>query len=160
MPARNETRKENVAEHPKPCPDCGNPLARVDCLPLIEEKEGRRLIKVIPVPPEEALYHCPKCRLLFKYRRQKMIQIGYDEALKMVTPQQKFAPAQIRDSKFLVDPRFTMMHTGPGAGKEHPAIRCRGLSDEEIVRVMREEYGIEVNPEFVRFLKRRWWGTG
>jgi hypothetical protein len=78
----------------------------------------------------------------------------------MVTPQQKFAPAQIRSSMSLINPRSTMMSTGPGAGKEHPAIRCRGLSDEEIVEVMREEYGIEVNPKFVWLLKRRWWGTG
>ena len=145
---------------PKSCPDCRGPLARVDCLPLIEEKEGRRLIKVIPVPPEEALYHCPKCWLLFKYRRQKMIQIGYDEALRMVAPSRNSPPPKIRGSMFLVDPRFTMMSVGLGAGKEHPAIRCRGLSDEEIVKVMREEYGIEVNPRFVWFLKRKWWGTG
>jgi hypothetical protein len=59
----------------------------------------------------------------------------------------------------LVDPRPTMS-VGLGAGKEHPAIRCKGLSDEEIVKVMREEYGIEVNPKFVWLLKRKWWGTG
>lgn len=52
------------------------------------------------------------------------------------------------------------MSVGLGAGKEHPAIRCKGLSDEEIVKVMREEYGIEVNPKFVWLLKRKWWGTG
>jgi hypothetical protein len=48
----------------------------------------------------------------------------------------------------LVDPRFTTMSTGPGAGREHPAIRCKGLSDEEIVEVMREEY----EPRLIRGL--------
>lgn len=175
------------------CPICGGRLVRVEFFPLVEEgvveraktwpemtseerrtfeETGRRPVvretvrttKAAPVPPEMALFHCPKCRLLFVLREGRMVQIGYDEARRMVermvrrpAPPAPPAPARLLPAYG----RPPVMNVGPGAGKPHPSVRCRpGMSDEEISRILREEYGLIVPPESVKYLRRAWWGMG
>jgi hypothetical protein len=111
-----------------------------------------------------ALFHCPRCRLLFVLREGRMVQIGYDEARRMVermlrwrAPPAPPAPARLAPAYG----RPPVMNVGPGAGKPHPSVRCRPeMSDEEISRILREEYGLIVPPESVKYLRRAWWGMG
>jgi hypothetical protein len=179
------------------CPICGGRLIRVEQFPVVEEgvvqrtkswpemtpeerrmfeETGRRPIEVrtvrtttvIPVPPETALFHCPRCRLLFVLREGRMVQIGYDEAKRMVermlkrpAPPAPPAPAPRLSRQVYEYGRLPIMNVGPGAGKPHPSVRCRPeMSDEEISRILREEYGLIVPPESVKHLRRIWWGMG
>ena len=179
------------------CPVCGGELARLTLFPLPEEitkervktwpemtpeerrafeETGRRPVvtepvrttRVVPVPPEMALFHCPRCRLLFVLREGRMVQIGYDEAKRMVERmvRRPAPPAPPAAAPRLGRPvygygRLPTMNVGPGAGRPHPSVRCRPeMPDEEISRILREEYGLVVPPESVKYLRRAWWGIG
>lgn len=176
------------------CPVCGGELARLTLFPLPEEvvkerakgwaemteaerrtleETGRRPVvtetvrttRVVPVPPEMALFYCPKCRLIFRLREGRMVQIGYDEARRMVErtlPRPAPAPRApaYAGAPAVVFGGTRLMPVGKGAGRLHPAIRCRpAMTDEEISRILEEEYGLTVPPAGVRHLRRMWWGT-